>query len=443
MLTQYFNKVAFPILAFILFFCASNIKWGNERWKSLLSHDALGYYSYLPAVFIYNDLDYRFIEQIDVKYNQIRNPYILKAHPDIQGGKKNRYYCGTAISLLPFFFIAHFISGIIGADQDGYSKLYLIIINVAAICYLLTGLIVLFRFLKPVALTEGQKTLLLFSTVFGTNIFYYVINEPGMSHIYSFTFVITFLYYSQQYFIYPKSKYLLILAALLGLITIIRPVNALVILLLPFTAGNYRSLKKGLQYLIQKPTITVIGLLIFTVILIPQLLIYKHTEGVFFYYSYTGEGFNFLEPHFFDILFSYRKGLFLYTPLFFIALFGGYYLFKHSGFQFFSLFLFLIVLTYVLSSWWCWYYGGSFSGRPYLEFTGLFIFLLAITLKNLKPPVLNRIYVSVIILLIMVCQFQTYQYRKAYIHWSDMTKEQYWDVFLNPDKLLVSSKNKK
>ena len=53
-----------------------------------------------------------------------------------------------------------------------------------------------------------------------------------------------------------------------------------------------------------------------------------------------------------------------------------------------------------------------------------------------------------IVLLIAVCQLQTYQYRYYFIHWSNMDKEHYWRVFMrvdlikkneNPNKDLLNS----
>jgi len=136
-----------------------------------------------------------------------------------------------------------------------------------------------------------------------------------------------------------------------------------------------------------------------------------------------------------DILFSYKKGLFLYTPLFLLSLTGGYFLWKSSRFQFFTCFGAFILITYVFSSWWMWHYGGSFSSRVFVEYIPLFIILLAIALQSIRIKKLKRLFAGIILLLIVVCQIQTYQYRYYQIHWSDMTREKYWDVFLRIDKL--------
>jgi len=111
-------------------------------------------------------------------------------------------------------------------------------------------------------------------------------------------------------------------------------------------------------------------------------------------------------------------------------------MYQQSKFEFYSLVLFLGFLTYILSSWWSWWYGGSFSSRAYLEYFPLFGILLGLALESFKRVSLRRAYTSLIVLLIIVCQIQTFQYRYYFIHWSEMNKEKYWDVFLRVDLLL-------
>jgi len=40
---------------------------------------------------------------------------------------------------------------------------------------------------------------------------------------------------------------------------------------------------------------------------------------------------------------------------------------------------------------------------------------------------------TVLIALVLLCQFQTYQYRRMIIHWDGMTEQTYWEAFLNFD----------
>jgi len=170
------------------------------------------------------------------------------------------------------------------------------------------------------------------------------------------------------------------------------------------------------------------------------LIIYKIQGGDFFVYTYPTEGFNFLEPQFFNILFSYKKGLFVYTPITFISLAGFVWLIKTNKFEALSLAIFLIFLTYILSSWWSWYYGGSFSNRAYVEYLPLFGLLLLFAFNLFKKRKWRIVFAGMICILILICQVQTLQYRYKQIHWSEMTKEKYWDSFLRIDRVLEARK---
>ena len=431
------SQVSIIGIVLILTIISSNLNWGEKKWKGMLEADAKGYYAYLPAVFIYNDLNFGFFDEIDKgKYYNENLYYDYRTGSNANGNIINKYYCGTAIAELPFFLIAHALSAALGFETDGYSKLYMVFVNIAAIFYLSLGLLFLNSTLGFYQLSENQKALVLIAAVFGTNLFYYTVSEPGMSHVYSFGFISIFIYFSKEYFNSFQKIHIVLLAAILGIIVLIRPVNGLIIFILPFAAGSFKSLKQGLSTAFQNYKLLLLASLAFLVIVFIQLFIYKISTGKFIVYAYGEEGFDFSSPHFFDILFSYKKGLFLYTPLFLVSLVGTGFLWKTNKFEFSTLMGFLILITYVFSSWWMWYYGGSFSSRVYVEYIPLFMISMAIGLKSIKTKPLKSIYISIILSLIVLCQIQTYQYRYYQIHWSDMTKEKYWDVFLRIDRLM-------
>ena len=60
--------------------------------------------------------------------------------------------------------------------------------------------------------------------------------------------------------------------------------------------------------------------------------------------------------------------------------------------------------------------------------------MLALTYQELKPAALRKAYIVVTFVLVLFCQFQTYQYRHMIIHWSDMTKEMYWEAMFKLPK---------
>lgn len=428
------SKITLVVILLIMTIVSSNLNWGGDSWKGIIEADAKGYYAYLPALFIYKDLNFGFFDEIEKeKYYNKNFYYDYRAFSN--GKIINKYYCGTAIAELPFFIIAHFSSSWLGYETDGYSNLYPILINIAAIFYLILGLFYLNSTLILFKIKDWQRTLTIIAAVFGTNLFYYTVGEPGLSHIFSFAFISMFIYYSKQYFSTFHSKYIIVLASLLGIIVLTRPINGLILFIWPFIAQNPSTLLKGIKEGLLNKIKLLTGIGIFAGIVSIQLIIYKISTGNFFVYSYAEEGFNFLSPHIFDILFSYKKGLFLYTPLYLLSLTGLFFLWKSSKFEFFSVSLFLFGVTYIFSSWWMWYYGGSFSSRVYVEFIPVFMILLALSLHHIKKAIFRKVYIAGIVLLIVLCQIQTYQYRYYQIHWADMTKEKYWDVFLRVDKL--------
>jgi len=413
-------------------FTAANLHWSGDNWLDITESDSQAYYSYLPAVFIYQDLNFGFFEEIEGEKGKYYEPEnFIDYRNDFAGEKINKYFIGTAVAQVPFFLTAHFLTYLTGRETDGFSALYMISITVAALFYLAIGLCFLNRLLLLYKVNEVNRGITLISVVFGTNLFCYTVAEPGMSHIFSFAFITAFSYYAKRIFIQPKKAYILYLSGLLGMIILIRPTNALILFALPFLAGSFATFKSGLLFIFKQIKTLIISILLLFCIVFSQAIIYKIATGQFFVYTYSEEGFDFTTPHFFDILFSYRKGLFLYTPLYFLSLTGLYFIWKKSSWQTFSWVVFFITITYIFSSWWMWYYGGSFSGRVYVEYLSLFMILLAISLENLNAKFWQkRIFIGVIFALILLCQIQTYQYRLYKIHWSDMTKEMYWEVFL-------------
>lgn len=425
-----FSKVTLVAIIVLMTAISSNINWGKERWRGIVEADGKGYYAYLPAIFIYHDLNFGFFDHIEKeKYYNPNRYYDYRANSGT-GELINKYYSGTALAELPFFMIAHAMTIASGGDADGYSKFYMIFINIAALFYLFLGLFYLRKTLIAFTIPRWIISITLIAAVFATNLFVYTVVDTGLSHVFSFGFISAFVYFSKKYFDSPTVKALPILAILLGIIVLIRPINLLILLSWPFLAGSLKSVTTGIRFAFSHYKNLIISGLLFGLIVSIQLIIYKISTGRFVVYSYQEEGFNFSDPHFLDILFSYKKGLFLYTPMYLLAMFGLIPVFKKSRFAALSWFVFFILITYIFSSWWMWYYGGSFSSRVYVEYLPLFMILFATLLAEAKTKTLRIALLSLTFVLLAICQIQTYQYRYYEIHWDQMTKEKYWDVFL-------------
>lgn len=424
------------ILVLLTAWVAVNTSFNKDYKTGKLEADARGYYAYLPAVFIYHDLGFGFINDIEfVKYN---NPSKFYKYYNTHEGKVfDKYYLGTALMLSPFFLAGHILTLATGQPADGYSYFYTMMVHVGALFYLFIGILGLRKLLRMYNFSEANIGWTLSFILLGTNLFYYAITEFAMSHLYSFVAITWFCVAIKTFFEQPHRSVLIPIAALLlALIALIRPVNAIIVLAIPFLAGSYMQLRAGIQNLFNNLRWLVLALVLFVSLVSLQFIVYRIGTGSFFMYSYKGEGFDFLHPHFIDFLFSYKKGFFVYTPTLFVALVGLIPLYRSNKFIFYSISAFLLVLVYVLSSWEMWYYGGSFSQRVMIDFYALFAILMATLLQNIKNTGIKKWVLTFFILLLLVNQVQTYQYRRAIIHWSDMTKERYWEVFLRVDKLL-------
>ena len=173
--------------------------------------------------------------------------------------------------------------------------------------------------------------------------------------------------------------------------------------------------------------ILVIALLVW----MPQLFYWKYVTGNWLHYSYNNEGFFFLKPEVAKVLIGFRKGWFIYTPMILFAFFGLYRLYKNNKGVFFPIFVFSILNIYIISSWTCWWYAGSFGHRAFVQSYAL----LSIPLGAFVYYILSKkgkiMYLSFVIMLFFVGLnlFQTWQYSNGIIDGTRMTKEYYCAVF--------------
>lgn len=439
------SKLALILVVVIGFIVSTNLHWGKDHWTQVLKVDARGYHAHLPAIFIYHDLQFDFFEELEMKtYFRPNITYEYRTHTPT--GTVNRYFVGTAVLQAPFFLIARVWANIGAFPDDGFSKPFPLMITIAGLFYLWLGLWALNRLLKRMKFTEWARSVVILLLAFGTHLFNYSIVDPGMSHVYSFAMISLFLMLGHAFFhgngtsagseplSYARTRTLLLgMAVVFGLICLIRPVNAIAVFALPFLAGSFENFAKRLQQLTLSYAVLGLCVLVFACIAGLQPMLYKFQTGHFWVASYGDEGFNWTDPHMIDILFSYKKGLFLYTPILFLALFGLWFIWQKERFQALSIIGFMVLVTYVLSSWWSWWYGGSFSSRPFVEYIPVFAIALAALLDGVSKPVRGLILPALFVLLTLN-QVQTYQYRYYIIHWDSMDKDLYWDVFLRLEK---------
>jgi hypothetical protein len=422
-------KFTFIVLILILIVATW---YGNylKKWKNneIINNDVIMYYAYLPATFIYDDITFGFTKNLPPNFEG--RIWTLNAP---NGKQVLKMSCGNAICWIPFFGIAHLYA--LNSDKyeaNGYSVPYSFSIFIAALFYLGIGLFYLGKLLLRY-FHDFTVGIALFLIVLATNLLYYVIQEPGLSHVISFGLISAFLYFSIKWLDAPTYMRSIIMGLLAGLITLIRPTN-FIVLLLPVLIGisNWSDIYPKIQFLWNnKFKIIIMGLMAF-VVFIPQLVYWKYIIGQYVYYSYQDQSFFFSHPHIIDGLFSYRKGWLLYTPIMVFAIIGFLILKKYARGFTFAFSVFMLINVYLIFSWWCWWYGGSFGSRPMIDSYGIMAFPLAALVEYsiFQKKWIKYILGFIFIFILYLNQFQLFQYRIGIFHWDSMSKELYWSLFL-------------
>jgi hypothetical protein len=402
--------------------------------EQVIRADGLGYYNYLPALFIYNDLNFEFTDTLQTEFYKHKeaNAGILRK---VNGKGVNKYFVGTAVMQSPFFLGAHLIAK--NSEKyaaDGYSEIYQRGIYHAALVWSLIGLLFIRLTLSYLGIHRWWIFWIQAAVFLASSLPNYIVTDASFSHAYSFALVSIWTYLIIS-FKPEKSRKLLWIGLVLGLIVLIRPVNILVILFMPFLLHvSGKKLSDIKMYFLNRKML-LLSFFVFGLVIGIQALIWKIQTSQWLVRSYGDESFNFLDPHIIDFLFSYRKGFFIYAPVFFVFLILGIgvWVIKKSWLNIAIFILPFLILVYVLSSWWVWYYGESFGSRVMIDFYP-FAILVAVPIYQLKRQILKWLVVPIITCFSYLALVQTYQYKNYILLGDAMHKEAYWTVFLKTDE---------
>ena len=407
------------------------LNFNHKKWednKAVIQWDVKSYYAYLPATFIYNDLSLDFIEQDEEKFEKLIWPIETPL-------KKKAIVTTMGLSLLysPFFALAHAFALSSDHLSDGYSLPYRFALTFSSLFYLIIGLFFLRKVLKEF-FSEKITAVVISTIALGTNLLYYFSYEAAMPHSYNFTLISIFLFCTIKFYKKPNLNKIFLIGLLSGLITLIRPTNIIVLFLFfLWNVSSFKDLKNRTIWFLNSSKLILVMILAFTIIWVPQFIYWYWVSGEIFYFTYgeSGGKFFFLNPQIKNILISYKKGWFIYTPIMFIAFVGIFTLIKTKKGLFFPVFLFTILNIYILSSWWCWWFGGSFGLRAFIDSYAIMAIPLASFICWFNSSLLKELFsYSLIFLLIIFNNFQIQQYNNSAIHYWWMNKEAYWETFL-------------
>jgi len=404
---------------------------------NVLSWDVFGYYLYLPLTFIYHDLGMENVSVIQDIISQYGNTGTLYQASQMPAGNwVLKYSMGLSILYLPFFLLGHLFALSTDYAADGFSAPYQVAISIGSLVYTLLGIFLLRKLLLQF-FNDKVSSVTLVLVIFGTNYFFHTAfhGQNAMSHNYLFTLYAVILLLTNKWHNTHHFKHMILLAVAIGITILSRP-SEIVALFIPLLWGitNKETLLAKVHLLIKHKMQLVGFIATLAIIGSFQFIYWKVQTGKFIFDSYAGnpgEGFEFASPYTWQLLFSFRKGWLIYTPMMLLALVGFYFLYRKNRSLFYPILLFFLANLYIVSSWSCWWYAESFSQRSLVQS----YLILAIPLgyciqytQSLQLKVRLLPYAA-IALLLGLNLFQTWQSHAGILHGSRMTFNYYKAVF--------------
>ncbi len=420
---MYQHKTSILTFGIIILFCIATIKV-FLNWLPEVNHpfvyDTNQYYSYLILSFKHQDLTLQ---------NGTYGFWVTKTSIN-EFVPKGTY--GMSLLYLPFFLIAELFSP---KNSTGYEPIYAWSIHIGCIMYSLIGL----GFSRKILLryfTEKITAICLLILFFGTNLFCYTLINTELTHGILFFLLTVFLYCSIEWYTSNHKKYFLWLCFLLGLITLIRP-SEIIVVLVPLLIGvtTFKTFVDKIKLIGHLKWYLLFGFILFMIPLFPQLLYWKIQSNQWFFFSYgTNEQFFWADPQFINVLFSYRKGWLIYTPLMSFSLIGFVLLYKKNKVLFFCTVSYFLLNLYVISCWWDWTYGGSFGMRALVQSYAILIipmgYFIAYIYESVAFKKMKIIIRALILFFCFLNVFQSNLYKHNIVSFDGMTKEAYWFTFL-------------
>lgn len=288
--------------------------------------------------------------------------------------KINPYPLGTSLTWMPGLAITSFVSG------NRYDLFHELSTGITGIILMLSGLYFLEKYLLNF-FSPSSVTITILSLFLGSNVFYYTTFEPALSHQPAF-FIVSFLLYWTHKFKYSKIN-LFVLGILFGFLPVTRLAD--VVVLIPI----FFLLKLDLQKIFIFGLGVAFGLL-------PQLYAQYFYYGTImrnFYVTEMHSAWSLDVGHVYEYLFSYKRGLFIWSPIYLLGVYGLIKMKKKA-------IIFTITLLWLIGAFWSAYSSAgfgqrlSFSAIPYfgigiayvydkLKIKNQYLFMLAFVLWNI------------------------------------------------------------
>ena len=356
----------------------------------LLGGDGFGYYVYLPSLVLDRDLD--FTNQSDALG---AGGSVLPAGRTPTGLRTNLWPAGPALLWLPFFLLAHGLALVLnafgaGIRLDGCGYWHQSFVIAGNIVYGALGIALSFDAARRVA-SAGSALWATVTLVCAGSLVYYLTAEASMSHPVSVFAVGGFFALWTRERHRTGIRRAALLGASIGLIALVRTQEVLLVAA-PMAAdfagrcfappGRPFRNRAG-EWLRDALVTALVALAVYS----PQALISAALFGTWWRppQTYAAPGvrlFTWWSPHLLDVLFSARRGLFSWHPVFAVALAGLVPLWRRDRWLAISVVLGVVGQAYLLGGWYDWAQGRAFGGRAFIGCLPLFAMSLAALLDR-------------------------------------------------------------
>lgn len=424
-----FSIIVIGIITIVLILFRASYPKEKSESLELTKWDAFGYYMYNPSIFIYGDVsELKWVPEIDSTY-ELSGGEFYQATKLENGNYVNKYLGGVAIMQMPFFLGGHFYASLSDYSADGFSAPYQWAIAISALFYCLLGLLILRNVLIRY-FDDWVVAITLLFVALGTNLIQYVAIDGAQSHIYIFPLYAFMLWLTIKWHESPHWKWAALIGATIGLATICRPTE-LIMLFIPLLWNTHtKEEKKKKWQLVRDNRKHFFVVLVFGLVgILPQLIYWKFTAGDFIYN--VGSKWFFFNP-WFRVLFGIDNGFFIYTPITILFIVGFFFLKKYPFQR--SVLVFCLLNIWIIMAWSDWRYGATFSTRAMVQSYPVFALALAAFIQwSWNRNWAKYTALAFGIYMMAVNLFQIGQYNALIINYRDMSWAYYGRIYLDPN----------
>lgn len=413
------------ILVYVLHFAVE-----KSNFKYTTTSDGEGYYSYLPALYLFGDNTFQTNAKVKYQRTGQKDEYVILTN---QGTYVNKYFSGVSFIAAPAFLTITGILKLSGSHADGYNDAYFIGMFFYSILMFVFGFILYQNTVSEYfQLNRRQKWAFLLVLIAAPWLFSAMYGVMWANN-YLFICFSILLWLITKMKKYPeKSAYLLGFFFLTGIVAITRPTSLIFLVMVLFFFDSLFAFWEYLRTYVLKPKILIAGFILFLLPVFYQFGIWKWQTGSFFLWSYSGEGFNWFNPQLIEIIFSYRTGILFHSPVLIFCLIYALVTFRNNRYKAIVYLVYFFLICYVSASWWCYDFESKHGLRNFNEH---YVFLLLPLFDFIRSKKAKKWAVVILVITALLPFIRFNQYVLGYNTNQRFTRESYWEslAFWNPE----------